>query len=171
MSAEQQALLQKLATLAIEKKVIIATAESCTGGMIAAAITNLAGSSEWFDRGFVTYSNNSKRSLLGVTDETLAGPGAVSAATVAQMAQGALAQSDATLTVSVSGVAGPGGGSENKPVGTVWIAWASNDYGQYTQHFLFKGNRAAVRNQTVTEAIRGLVRCIVSDASGVPARH
>lgn len=171
MSAEQQALLQNLAVLAIEQKLIIATAESCTGGMIAAAITDMPGSSEWFDRGFVTYSNSSKQGLLGVTDETLAGPGAVSAATVAQMAQGALARSDATLTVSVSGVAGPGGGSENKPVGTVWIAWASDDYGHYTRHFLFQGDRAAVRDQTVTEAIRGLVRCIVSDAFEVPVRH
>ncbi len=171
MSAEQQTLLQKLATLAIEQSVIIATAESCTGGMIAASITDIAGSSDWFDRGYVTYSNNSKQCLLGVTDETLATQGAVSAATVAQMAQGALARSDASLTVSVSGVAGPGGGSSDKPVGTVWIAWASDNYGHFTRHFLFQGDRAAVRDQAVTEAIRGLVKCIDSDAIKVAVRH
>lgn len=171
MSVEQQTLLRKLSVLALEQNIVIATAESCTGGMIAGAITDLAGSSQWFDRGFVTYSNNAKQDLLGVTGETLAGPGAVSAATVAQMAQGALARSDANLTVSVSGVAGPDGGTEAKPVGTVWIAWASDSYGHYTRHFLFDGNRAAVREQTVTEAIRGLVKCIVSDAIAGPVRH
>lgn len=171
MSAEQKVLIQKLAMTAKQHGVVIATAESCTGGMIAGALTDVAGSSAWFDCGFVTYSNQAKKNLLGVTDETLSGPGAVSAATVAQMSQGALARSDANLTVAVSGVAGPGGATENKPVGTVWIAWASNDYGHYTRHFLFDGNRADVRQKTVTEAIRGLIKCIVSDAPDNRVRH
>ena len=122
---EQQALVQQLATIATQQKLIISTAESCTGGLIAAVCTDLAGSSVWFDRGFVTYSNEAKQDLLGVTEETLLGQGAVSAATVAQMAQGALARSKATIAVSVSGIAGPGGGTLDKPVGTVWLAWAS----------------------------------------------
>ncbi len=171
MSIEQQTLLRELASLAMTEQVKIATAESCTGGLISATFTGLAGSSDWFDRGFVTYSNESKREMLGVTLETLQQQGAVSGATVAQMAQGALASSNASLAVSVSGVAGPAGGSDAKPVGTVWIAWASDNYGHSTRHFVFKGDRAAVRDQTVTEAIRGLIKCIVSDAMEVPLRH
>lgn len=171
MSSEQQALLHRLAPLAVEKQVVIATAESCTGGLIAAALTDLAGSSAWFDRGFVTYSNSAKQDMLGVTDETLNDHGAVSGATVAQMAQGALSRSKASVVVSVSGVAGPGGGSDEKPVGTVWMAWASDDYGHYTRHFLFDGDRASVRHQAVTEAVRGLIKCIVSDALAAPMEH
>lgn len=167
----QHQLLQQLATLAVEREQIIATAESCTGGLIAGALTELAGSSAWFDRGFVTYSNESKQQLLGVTEETLAGPGAVSAATVAQMAQGALARSNASMAVSVSGVAGPSGGSDSKPVGTVWIAWASDAFGHRTRHFVFTGDRAQIRDQTVTEAIRGLIECILSDPCDSPLRH
>jgi nicotinamide-nucleotide amidase len=171
MNADQKQLLQQLATLAIEQEQVIATAESCTGGLIAAALTELAGSSTWFDRGFVTYSNAAKRELLGVSEETLHGPGAVSAATVAEMAQGALSRSGASLTVSVSGVAGPGGGSAEKPVGTVWMAWASRDYGHRTRHFLFTGDRDSIRQQTVTEALRGLVDCILSEPLATPVRH
>ncbi len=171
MNKEQQQLLQQLAVLAVERQQVIATAESCTAGMIAAALTELSGSSAWFDRGFVTYSNDAKQQMLGVTEETLQGPGAVSAATVAQMAQGALARSSATMAVSVSGVAGPGGGSEQKPVGTVWMAWASRDYGHRTRHFLFAGDRADVRSQTVTEAVRGLIDCILSEPEVSPIRH
>lgn len=171
MNAEQHSLLVRLASLAVQKQVIIATAESCTGGLIAGALTELAGSSDWFDRGFVTYSNEAKQEMLGVTNETLQQQGAVSGATVAQMAQGALTRSNASLAVSVSGVAGPGGGSDAKPVGTVWIAWASDRYGHSTRHFVFAGDRNAVREQTVTEAIRGLIKCIVSDAFEAPVRH
>ncbi len=168
---EQQALVQQLATIATQQKLIISTAESCTGGLIAAVCTDLAGSSVWFDRGFVTYSNEAKQDLLGVTEETLLGQGAVSAATVAQMAQGALARSKATIAVSVSGIAGPGGGSLDKPVGTVWLAWASEGFGHRTRHFMFGGNRADIRRQAVTEALRGLLACIVSEAPVAPVRH
>ena len=168
---EQQALVQQLATIATQQKLIISTAESCTGGLIAAVCTDLAGSSVWFDRGFVTYSNEAKQDLLGVTEETLLGQGAVSAATVAQMAQGALARSKATIAVSVSGIAGPGGGTLDKPVGTVWLAWASEGFGHRTRHFLFGGNRTDIRRQAVTEALRGLLTCIVSEAPVAPVRH
>ena len=171
MSEERQVLVQRLASLAIQQHLVVSTAESCTGGLIAAACTDLAGSSQWFDRGFVTYSNEAKQDLLGVTDETLSGQGAVSAATVAQMAQGALARSQATIAVSVSGIAGPGGGSSEKPVGTVWLAWASDNFGHRTRHFLFNGDRAEIRDQAVTEALRGLITCIVSDAPAPPVRH
>lgn len=171
MNRELQILLEQLATLAVEHDQVIATAESCTAGMIAAALTELSGSSAWFDRGFVTYSNEAKKQMLGVTDETLDGPGAVSAATVAQMAQGALSRSAASMSVSVSGVAGPGGGSESKPVGTVWMAWASRDFGHRTRHFIFSGDRARVREQTVIEAVRGLIDCILSEACESPTRH
>lgn len=171
MSDELTELQRQLATLAVERGQVIATAESCTGGLIAAALTELAGSSNWFDRGFVTYSNNAKRQMLGVTAETLQGPGAVSAASVAEMARGALSHSSATMSVSVSGVAGPGGGSADKPVGTVWMAWASLDYGHRTRHFQFSGDRASVRRQAVTEAIRGLIDCILSEQADPAVTH
>jgi len=160
----QNELLAQLATLALENKTVIATAESCTGGMIAAALTDLSGSSAWFDRGFVTYSNEAKMQMLGVTRETIEEQGAVSAAAVAEMSQGALARSDATLSVAVSGVAGPTGGSDSKPVGTVWIAWASDSRGALTRHYRFSGDREAVREQTVCEALKGLIGCIGSES-------
>ncbi|OED38395.1 damage-inducible protein CinA [Chromatiales bacterium (ex Bugula neritina AB1)] len=163
MNSAHTTLVQKLAGQAIAADVVIATAESCTGGLISAALTDIAGSSAFFDRAFITYSNDAKMELLGVTDETLSEQGAVSGATVAQMAQGALVRSNATLAVAVSGVAGPDGGTDSKPVGTVWIAWAS-DRNAYTRHFLFAGDRASVREQTVTEALRGLIRCIETEA-------
>ncbi len=163
MRTTQQAMVQQLAKVALREQVVIATAESCTGGLIAAALTDRAGSSAFFDRAFITYSNEAKMEMLGVTSETLTEQGAVSAATVAQMAQGALARSSATLTVSVSGVAGPDGGSDAKPVGTVWIAWASAS-NAYTRHHVFEGDRASVREQTVIEALRGLIRCIETES-------
>lgn len=171
MNPDQSALMQQLARLAVEQEQVIATAESCTGGLIAAALTDLAGSSHWFDRGLVTYSNEAKQEVLGVSPETLQRSGAVSAACVAEMAQGALARSRASIAVSVSGVAGPDGGSDEKPVGTVWMAWASRDYGHRTRHFLFAGDRDRVRQQTVTEALRGIIECILSEPRESPLRH
>ena len=132
--------------------------------MIAASITNLAGSSEWFDCGFVTYSNNAKMQLLGVSSATLEASGAVSSETVSEMALGAVRRSDATVACAVSGVAGPGGGSAEKPLGTVWIAWAGQA-GVRQQHFLFPGNRNKIRQHTVDEALRGLIECIKSVAN------
>ncbi len=140
---------------------LIATAESCTGGLIAAACTELAGSSDWFDRGFVTYSNAAKTDLLGVDAGLIAAHGAVSEPVAHAMAAGALGRSAAALTVAVTGVAGPGGGSPAKPVGLVWLAWAWRDAAgavqtdALQQHF--EGDRAAVRQATVAAALQGLL--------------
>ncbi len=137
----------------------VACAESCTGGLIAGVLTDLAGSSAWFDRGFVTYSNAAKQEMLGVPAEIIARHGAVSVETVSAMAAGALAQSDAQLTVAVSGIAGPSGGSLEKPVGTVYLAWATDD--QVTSmHRLFAGDRAEIRAATVSAAVEGLLECV-----------
>jgi nicotinamide-nucleotide amidase len=135
----------------------LATAESCTGGLIAGAITDVPGSSQWFERGFVTYSNEAKMDMLGVHAETLADHGAVSEATAAEMATGALARSRADVAVAVTGIAGPDGGSPGKPVGTVCFAWARRNgtVGTETRHFA--GDRAAVRAATVDVALRGLI--------------
>ncbi|GAA5134162.1 CinA family protein [Alloalcanivorax gelatiniphagus] len=134
----------------------LATAESCTGGGIAQALTEVAGASDWFDRGFVTYSNDAKMEMLGVSAATLERHGAVSEGTVLEMARGALARSPAQLSVAVSGVAGPGGGSADKPVGTVWIGWAATPGWSRAELFHFPGNRSAVRRATIAAALQGL---------------
>jgi nicotinamide-nucleotide amidase len=133
----------------------LATAESCTGGMIAAACTDLAGSSAWFERGFVTYSNEAKTDMLGVDANLIAQHGAVSEVVVRAMAQGALAHSHAQVALAVTGVAGPSGGSADKPVGTVWFAWITpTGITSEVQHF--PGDRAAVRAATVRHALKRL---------------
>ena len=134
-----------------------ATAESCTGGGISAAITEIAGSSAWFDRGFVTYSNAAKQELLGVQAGTLARVGAVSEETAGEMARGALQRSAAQVSVAVTGVAGPGGGSDEKPVGTVCFGFATRAGVVLARRHLFTGDRAAVRRQTVITALEGLL--------------
>ena len=136
---------------------LLATAESCTGGGVAAAITDIAGSSQWFDRGFVTYSNAAKHAMLGVSAETLAIHGAVSEATVREMVLGALVHSEAGVALAISGIAGPGGGTADKPVGTVCFAWAVSGAEPRitTQHF--NGDRAAVRARAVSFALQGLL--------------
>jgi nicotinamide-nucleotide amidase len=133
-----------------------ATAESCTGGLAAGAITEIAGSSEWFDRGFVTYSNEAKQELLGVPEVTLRQHGAVSEPTARAMAEGALARSRAQLAVAITGVAGPGGGTPDKPVGMVCFAWARRGEGTRALTRHFPGDRAAVRRAAVIEALAGL---------------
>ncbi|HCK81263.1 MAG TPA: nicotinamide-nucleotide amidase [Candidatus Competibacter sp.] len=136
----------------------LATAESCTGGWIAKVITDVPGSSGWFDRGFVSYSNAAKIDLLGVRESTLARHGAVSAETVAEMAVGALQRSLATVAVAVSGIAGPDGGTPDKPVGTVYLAWASADGSPpRIERRHFSGDRDAVRRQTVAVALQGIL--------------
>ena len=135
----------------------VATAESCTGGGIATAITEIAGSSGWFDRSFVTYTNEAKQEMLGVAAATLGDHGAVSEAVVLEMARGTLAHSRADLAVAVSGIAGPGGGSELKPVGTVWFAWACRDGRAEALLARFDGDRHAVRQQAVGQALSGLL--------------
>jgi nicotinamide-nucleotide amidase len=136
---------------------MLVTAESCTGGWIAEVITAVAGSSLWFERGFVTYSNEAKREMLGVREATLAAYGAVSEATVREMAEGALAHSRAQVAVAVSGVAGPGGGSLDKPVGTVCLAWAGAGTATRSRRAQFGGNREAVRRQAVAAALQGVL--------------
>ena len=138
-------------------KVQVVTAESCTGGGIAEAITRVAGSSAWFEAGFVTYSNAQKTAQLDVPDHLFMEVGAVSQAVVEAMVRGAQARSGARFAVAVSGIAGPGGGSPEKPVGTVWLAWG-NGSDIYSEKHLFPGDRAAVRAQTVVAALEGLLR-------------
>lgn len=145
-----------LADVLVKKHWQLATAESCTGGLIAAACTDLAGSSDWFERGFVTYSNAAKTELLGVAPQLIEQHGAVSEAVVRAMAAGALAHSQAQVAVAVTGIAGPGGGSAAKPVGTVWLGWATPaGITSEVQHF--GGDRAAVRTATVHHALTRLV--------------
>lgn len=136
----------------------IATAESCTGGLIAAACTSVAGSSDWFERGFVTYSNEAKTQMLGVPAALIAQHGAVSEEVARAMAEGALRQSTARLAVAVTGIAGPGGAVPGKPVGTVWLAWALRDGATRAERLQFAGDRAAVRSQTVTQALMRLLQ-------------
>ena len=131
----------------------LATAESCTGGLIAAACTAVAGSSDWFERGFVTYSNQAKTELLGVPAALIAAHGAVSAEVACAMATGALAHSHAELAVAVTGIAGPGGATPGKPVGTVWLALASAGRRAQAELLQFEGDRQAVREQTVRHAL------------------
>ena len=136
---------------------MLTTAESCTGGWVDEAVTATSGSSAWFDRGFVTYSNSAKVDMLGVSPATLANEGAVSEATVAEMAQGALEHSAAQLAIAVSGVAGPGGGTLAKPVGMVCLAWAQRGQPSRVRTLQLPGDRAAVRRQSVIHALRGLI--------------
>jgi nicotinamide-nucleotide amidase len=151
-----QALAARLGELALRRQVMLATAESCTGGLVAGAITDIAGSSGWFERGFVTYSNGAKIEQLGVDPEIIARHGAVSEETVRAMAQGAMAASGAQWTVAVTGVAGPAGGSPDKPVGTVWFAWAGPQGVEALPRRL-DGDRAAVRSASVAIALQGLI--------------
>lgn len=147
---------QALAAILIDKSMMLATAESCTGGLIASACTDLAGSSAWFERGFVTYSNAAKTELLGVSAELIAQHGAVSEPVVRAMAEGAVAHSRAQVAVAVTGVAGPSGGSPDKPVGTVWLGWSVGAH-ITTECCLFDGDRAAIRQATVQHALAQLV--------------
>jgi len=155
--------VESLATLLLARGQMLVTAESCTGGLIAATCTEVAGSSAWFERGFVTYSNESKTGLLGVPAELIERHGAVSEEVARAMAAGALAHSRADIAVSVTGVAGPSGGSEAKPVGTVWLAWAERGrhggHGSVAVHAekaWFPGDRRAVRAATVAHALAGV---------------
>lgn len=138
-------------------KAQVSTAESCTGGGIAEAITRIAGSSAWFEAGYVTYSNAQKSAQLGVPEELFPRVGAVSREVVEAMARGAQSRSGARFAVAVSGIAGPGGGSVEKPVGTVWLAWADGER-RFAERCLFTGDRESVRRQTVQRALDGLLR-------------
>lgn len=152
-----ESLARQLGAELLARGEFLTAAESCTGGWLAQSVTAIAGSSGWFDRGFVTYSNAAKVDMLGVAETTLERHGAVSEATARAMAQGALSHSRADWSVAISGVAGPSGGSPEKPVGTVCFAWASKEGGCEAQTCYFSGGRAEVREQAVRHALRGLI--------------
>jgi nicotinamide-nucleotide amidase len=154
---EFSALVLELAQSLAARGWTLATAESCTGGWIAKCCTDLAGSSVWFERGFVSYSNQAKHELLGVAAETLETEGAVSAAVAAQMAEGARRRAGVDVALSVTGIAGPDGGTADKPVGTVWFGWSLKGQPAQTEVQHFEGNRDAVRRQTVIHALAGLL--------------
>lgn len=155
---ELEILAQELGSALLARGEWLAVAESCTGGWLAQSVTAIAGSSSWFDRGFVTYSNGAKVDMLGVPETTLDRHGAVSEATARAMAQGVLAHSLADWTVAITGIAGPSGGSPDKPVGTVCFAWAAKDGGCEAQTCHFTGDRGAVREQSVRHALSGLLQ-------------
>ncbi|MDR2924563.1 MAG: CinA family protein [Azoarcus sp.] len=149
------------------------TAESCTGGLLSGAVTGIPGSSLWFDRGFVTYSNESKMELLGVNPETLARYGAVSEETAREMANGALALSRADVSVAITGIAGPDGGSAAKPIGTVWLAWRHRQGDIQTETCRFPGNRETIRQHAVKTALERLIALAGADmppCGGNPAK-
>lgn len=166
-SAEIGSRLQELAAVLIDRGLTVSTAESCTGGGIGAAFTDLAGSSAWFLGGIISYSNAAKQQLLGVSEQTLLDHGAVSEEVVQEMAAGACRQLNTDMAVAVSGVAGPDGGSAEKPVGTVWIAWIKGGVdGDITSRcFCFDGDRIAVREATVNAAVTGLISLLEASLS------
>lgn len=149
-------LAETLGTVLLDRQLLLVTAESCTGGGVAQWLTAVPGSSRWFERGFVTYSNSAKTEMLGVKAATLAVHGAVSEATVREMAHGALHYSHAHLSVAISGIAGPSGGTVEKPVGTVWLAWAGVK-ATTARCECFSGDREAIRQQAIECALRGLL--------------
>jgi nicotinamide-nucleotide amidase len=151
---------RRMADALLLKEQRLAVAESCTGGWLAKVCTDLAGSSQWFECGFITYSNASKEAMLGVSKNLLVEQGAVSLEVVAEMAQGALRNSQAHWSVSISGVAGPGGGSDEKPVGTVCFGWANRDGLMAVSRELFSGGRKTVRKQSVELSINKLTELL-----------
>jgi nicotinamide-nucleotide amidase len=157
MNNELEQSAREVAARLLDRKLKLAAAESCTGGWIAKVVTDIAGSSDWFERGFVTYSNPAKQEMLGVRAETLAAHGAVSEPVVREMVAGALAHSHADLALSVSGIAGPGGGAPEKPVGSVWFAWQRRGAEAVAVCHHFAGDREAVRRQAVLVALRGIL--------------
>jgi nicotinamide-nucleotide amidase len=160
---ELQQLAEQLGDALLRRGWKVAVAESCTGGWVAKCLTDIPGSSAWFDRGFVTYSNAAKREMLGVSAETLDTAGAVSESTVLAMAAGALAHSEADLALAISGIAGPGGAVPGKPVGTVCFAWTVKDEFKQVDTQYFSGDREAVRRQSVVHGLRGLIDVLAND--------
>lgn len=151
------ALAERVGAALQARHLMLATAESCTGGWIAKMITDIPGCSGWFDCGMAAYSYEAKQALLGVRPETLVAHGAVSRETATEMVSGAIVNSGASIAVAVTGVAGPSGGTPDKPVGTVWIAWKRRGGYPLADVFHFAGDRDAVRRQTVAAALRGLL--------------
>lgn len=154
---------QQLGEQLVAQKLLLATAESCTGGWVSKVITDIDGSSRWFDCALVTYSNQSKQDLLGVSPSTLNQYGAVSQPVVKEMVLGLLDRCNAHIGVAISGIAGPGGGTADKPVGTVWLAWAKPGQVIESMRFQFKGDREQVRLQAVEQALKGVQRLLTDD--------
>jgi nicotinamide-nucleotide amidase len=157
MDDELVRLSEAVGAACLERRLLVATAESCTGGWAAQVITHTAGSSSWFERGFVTYANTAKVEMLGVSPATLEKFGAVSPEAAAEMARGALKNSNALISLSITGIAGPTGGSPDKPVGTVCFAWCLRDGQPETERRQFAGDREAIRRQSVIHALNGLI--------------
>lgn len=162
MEDQWTSLTTRLGELLMQHGYTLACAESCTGGWVAKLVTDIAGSSQWFDRGFVTYSNLAKQEMLGVREETLLEHGAVSEETVVEMAAGAQRHSRAQVSLAISGIAGPGGGSADKPVGMVCLAWSVEQQVSSTSCY-FQGDRDAVRRQAVTAALQGMLDRLETD--------
>jgi nicotinamide-nucleotide amidase len=152
-------LAEQAGTALKSRSLMLATAESCTGGGVSQAITEIAGSSEWFECGFVTYSNAAKSTMLRVPEQLIAQHGAVSEEVARAMAEGALAASKASISLSTTGIAGPGGAVPGKPVGTVCFAWSVNRH-TISERLVFEGNRQSIREQAVAHALRGLLRLL-----------
>ena len=156
-SIEHKQLIQRLANQCLEKKILLVTAESCTGGLLSATLTKIAGSSKWFDRGYITYSNNSKIDSLRVRRETLENFGAVSQEIANEMSAGALENSEANLSISITGIAGPEGGTLDKPIGTVFFSIATIDNIILEHKADFKGSRDEIRKESVLFALNKLL--------------
>jgi len=160
---ELRDLAEQLGECLTSKGIKLASAESCTGGWLAKIITDIPGSSAWFVGSVVSYSNEAKQSLLGVSADTLAEFGAVSGDTVLEMSDGLFAHTDADVAVSISGIAGPGGGSDDKPVGLVWLSWGKRDKSVFANSFNFDGDREDVRRQSIKQALENLLDVLVCD--------
>jgi len=160
MDCELAALSERVGNALRERAATLATAESCTGGWVAAVVTHTGGSSGWFERGFVTYSNEAKIDMLGVRPETLAAHGAVSPETAGEMAAGALKMSNALISLAITGIAGPTGGSPDKPVGTVCFAWCRKDGTPVVEDRRYEGDREAIRRQSVIHALEGVLHLL-----------
>ena len=160
MSKQVELLVEQVAVILTARNWMVTAVESCTGGWIAQALTSKAGSSQWFERGFVTYSNEAKRQLVGVRQETLLRHGAVSCEVVREMSLGGIASSHADVAVSVTGIAGPSGGVAGKPVGTVWIGWANKKGESIENHYIFAGSRTDIRLAAVKSALAGTVEFV-----------
>lgn len=161
-----RSLASQLGRQLLERRYMVTTAESCTGGLVAAALTDIAGSSAWFERGFVTYSNHAKVEMLGIPPELIEARGAVSEEVARAMAEGAVLESRAQVGVSITGVAGPGGGTRDKPVGTVCFAWVEMEHEAQSETMHFAGDRAEVREQSVRHALGGLLLRTLSSSRG-----
>ena len=162
MTEDLNELARELGELLSRRNLRLSVAESCTGGWVAKVVTDIAGSSAWFDRGFVTYSNQSKADMLAVREETLEEHGAVSEATASEMVRGALEHSLADVAVAVSGIAGPGGEVPGKPVGMVCFSWQTRDGVERVRTEYFQGDRASVRRQAVARALEGVLSVVES---------